>query len=463
MVGKLGKKKGNKQKRFPYIEVEGVENRYLDAALLQTCGEGVLSNSLNDEFKLLKKAGITTQDLKKKKYSHVELVALISPHLLESYDYYNFLANMWEDIQVKTLNHFFAGNNSNFTIEDWDSKIRNLIDEEKMPVYAAVNFFRFYKNGELKELIKSLLREEEYMIQFYRETGIKIKGHDIDCEALDDEKENEDSFDLEEDTEEIVMPRKELLDRAPDDALRLAARIILNVSERMSKLGEAQEYKKKYELEKEKVSTLTAKVDELTQEVKSKESQIQSLSKENRTLNKTIDTLSSKVEHQQKEAGRLGGLLGEVRKGKEELQQANVVLERRIKSLEKEASAITEKVEKELKKEFDNKILKMQIEFDEKTSALEFQLAEFKRLLEEEQSKNETLSSELEEMIKELETTKNDLRFVEKERNELAEQLKNTPANTQEELVYDDDDSLFGFSEQDIEDFVEFDNKPTRN
>jgi myosin heavy subunit len=463
MVGKLRKKNRNKQKRFPYIEVEGIENRYLDAALLQICGEGVLSHSLDDEFKLLKKAGITTQDLKKKKYSHEELVALVSPHLLESYDFYNFLANMWEDIQVKTLNHFFDGNNGNFTVEEWGAKIRNLIDEGEMPLYAAVNFLRLYKNGELKELIKSLLREEEYIIQFYRETGIKIEGYDIDWESLDDKEDIEDLFNLEEDTEEIVMLGKELLDRAPDDALRLAARIILDISERVSELGEVQEYKKKYELEKEKVATLTVKVDELTQEVKSKDSQIQSLSKENRTLAKTIDTLNSKVEQQQKESGRLGGLLGEVRKEKEELEKANAVLERRVNSLEKDTSSIAEKVEKELKKEFDKKILKMQIAFDEKTNELETQFEELKKLLEEEQAKNETLSAELERMSKELETTKNDLRVVEKERNELAEQLKNAPVNIQEELVDDDDDLLFGFSEEDIEDFVEFDNKPTRN
>ena len=71
---------------------------------------------------------------------------------------------------------------------------------------------------------------------------------------------------------------------------------------------------------------------------------------------------------------------------------------------------------------------------------------------------------ELESVKKELDTTKLDLRVVESERNELVEQMKNVTNNTFNAADSENDDEiLFDFNEEDIEDFVEFDNKPTRN
>ncbi|PGY11987.1 hypothetical protein [Bacillus cereus] len=455
MAGKTKRKKGSTQKRFPYIEVEGVESRYLDAALLKVCGDGVLEHSLSDEFKLIKKAGITTQELKRKERSREELIELVSPHLLESYDFYNSLANMWEEILQKTINHYFENDYTSFTIEDWDNQIRNLIDEEAMPIYAAINTLRFYKNGEIKELIKPLLEEEEYVVKFYRETGIKVEGQELDSdwdESIDDE------------LEENSLLEEELFDRSPDEALKMAAKIILNVSERVSDLEESEKYKKLYEFEKEQVVSFKAKVADLTQDLKSRDSQVQTLSKENRTLTKSVDSLNGKFEQQQKESGRLGGALGEIRKEKEDLEKVKANLERRVSTLEKEAGSITEKVQKELKKEFDKKALKKQDDYDEKIFQLEKQIEDLQRLLEEEQAKNSELSDVLEKTSKELSTTKNDLGVVEKERNELIGQVNQASAKEENKEEQDaDDDVMFGFNEEDIEDFVEFDNKPIRN
>lgn len=455
MAGKTRRKKGSTQKRFPYIEVEGVESRYLDAALLKICGDGTLEHSLSDEFKLIKKAGITTQELKRKERSREELIKLVSPHLLESYDFYNSLANTWEEILQKTINHYFENDYTSFTIEDWGNQIRNLIDEEAMPIYAAINTLRFYKNGEIKELIKPLLEEGEYVVKFYRETGIKVAGQELDSdwdESIDDE------------LEENSLLEEELFDRSPDEALKMAAKIILNVSERVSDLEESEKYKKLYEFEKEQVVSFKTKVDDLTQDLKSRDSQVQTLSKENRTLTKSVDSLYGKFEQQQKESGRLGGALGEIRKEKEDLEKVKANLERRVSTLEKEAGSITEKVQKELKKEFDKKALKKQDDYDEKIFQLEKQIEDLQCLLEEEQAKNSELSDVLEKTSKELSTTKNDLGVVEKERNELLGQVNQASAKEENKEEQDaDDDVMFGFNEEDIEDFVEFDNKPIRN
>ncbi|QXW42329.1 hypothetical protein KXJ78_27450 (plasmid) [Klebsiella grimontii] len=244
----------------------------------------------------------------------------------------------------------------------------------------------------------------------------------------------------------------------------MAAKIILNVSERVSDLEESEKYKKLYDFEKEQVVSFKAKVDDLTQDLKSRDSQVQTLSKENRILTKSVDSLNGKFEQQQKESGRLGGALGEIRKEKEDLEKVKANLERRVSTLEKEAGSITEKVQKELKKEFDKKALKKQDDYDEKIFQLEKQIEDLQRLLEVEQAKNSELSDVLDKTSKELSTTKNDLGVVEKERNELLEQVNQAPAKEENKKEQDaDDDVMFGFNEEDIEDFVEFDNKPIRN
>lgn len=465
MAGKTRRKKGNKLKRFPYIEVEGVESRYLDAALLTICGDGTLEHSLSDEFKLIKKAGITTQELKRRELSSKEIIERVSPHLLESYDFYNFIANMWDDILQQTINRYLEDDYANFTIEDWFNSIKDLIAEEGMSVYAAINTLRFYKNGEIKELIKPLLGEKEYVVAFYRESGIKIEqpGLEIDWDKVID-KELEEFFDLEDELEENPLLDDELFNRSPDEALKVAAKIILEVSDRVSDLEDVEKYKKLYESEKEEVTNLKFKVDELTQDLKSKNSQVQTISKENRTLTKSVDSLNGKLEQQQKESGRLGGVLGEIRKEKEDLVKEKARLERRISSLEKEASSITDKVQKELKRDFDKRILTMHDNYDEKTLQVEKQLDDLQRLLEEEQAKNSELSDALEKINKELTTTKNDLEVVENERNELVEKKNQAPAKAEGDYGQDaEDDVMFGFDEEDIEGFVEFDNKPTRN
>lgn len=462
----MRRKKGNKLKRFAYIEVGGVDNRYLDAALMKVLGEHVLEHSLSDELKLIKKAGITTQELKRRELSQEEIIKRVSPHLLESYDFYNLLANMWNDILQQTINRYFEDDYVNFTMEDWFNSIKKMIDEKEMPVYVAINTIRFYKNGEIKELIKILLEDKEYIVAFYRELGMKIEqpGLVIDWDKVVVE-ESEEFFDLEDELEEIQLLEDELFNRSPDEALKVAAKIILEVSDRVSHLEDAEKYKKLYEHEKEHVATLKSKVDELTQGLKSRDSQIQTISKENRTLSKSVDSLNGKLEQQQKESGRLGGVLGEIRKEKEDIEKEKTNLERRVSSLEKEASTISEKVHKEIKSDFDKKALKMLNDYDEKTNLLEKQLLDLQRLFKEEQFKNSELSTALEKFKKELSTVKTDLVVVEKERNELIEQINQTSAKSEDEYVNnaEDDDVMFGFDEKDLEGIVEFDNKPTRN
>ncbi|MEC1526066.1 hypothetical protein P9D43_29165 [Neobacillus niacini] len=459
MVKSTKRKKPSKTKRFPYIEVEGIKNHYLDAALLRTCGPAALEHSLSDELKIIKKAGISVQDLKRNTYSQREIIEKVSQNLLENYDFYNFLANQWDEILHNTLaKHFHDVDYTKFTAAEWDEEIRNLYMDE-MPTYGVINFLRFYKNGEFKDLIKQYFEEEDFVVDFFEDTGVKVEDFDIDWDSI----ENDYPFDpdlVDDLNDDEFTP--DLFDQSPQDALLVAAKLILGVSERIGDVQETEALREMYELEKEKTETLQAKVDNLAQEGKSKDSQVKSLLKENRTHTKTIYTLNDKIENLQKENGRLGGLVGDIRKEKEAFEKANNTLEKRIATLEKKADSVAEKTKKELEKEHDTKVLKMQMHFDETTNELENQIHELKRLLVEEQAKTSTLSSNLEEKEHQLKTVKNDLQVVEKERDVLAEQLKNAPAPN-EVAPENDDDLLFGFDEEDLEEFVEFDNKPTRN
>ncbi|MGG3469000.1 hypothetical protein ABES02_16150 [Neobacillus pocheonensis] len=447
MGKKLVTKKSNKVKRFPYIEVSGIQNQYLDAALLQCIDQESLSFALRDEFKIIKKAGILPAELKQNKFSKEELVEQVSPHLLENYNFYNYLAQKWEGIQTQTLKNHFKEDYSSFTLDQWADEIRTMIQENDMPVFASVNLLRFYNNGQLKVLIHSIL--EDFAVQFYYESGIQMEGYDIDWDEVDEELAAE----FEDESEELDLSELEN-EQKPEERLRLASRLIGLVADQLSELEDSSEYKALYEQELQETVKLHEELVNLNQEMKTKESQHQVVVKENRTLSKNVDSLTTKLEQSKKELGKLGLSLGEIRKEKEDLEKVNGVLERKVNTLEKEQNSIGEKVKQEVKREYDLKILLMKDEYEKKLYQLERELDE----KEKEKEQTDMASSELESIRKELETIKNDLGVVEKERNELAEQI-NALNRTKE----DSEDPLFGFNEDDIEDFVEFDNKPTRN
>jgi DNA repair exonuclease SbcCD ATPase subunit len=445
---KIVSKKSNKVKRFPYIEVAGIQNQYLDAALLQCLDKESLAFALRDEFKILKKAGILPADLKQNKLSKEDLIRLVSPHLLENYNFYNYLAQKWDNIQIKTLNNHIKVDYSSFSLEQWINQIKTLIQENDMPVFAAVNLLRFYNNGELKELIQSIL--DDFAVQFYYESGVQMEGYEIDWDEVDEE-----IVKYEDESEELDLSDEEI-ERKPEETLRLASRLIELVADQLTELEDTEEYKTLYEQEQERNENLTRKLEALNQEVKSKESQHQALLKENRTLSKNVDALTTKLEQTKKELGKLGLSLGEIRKEKEDFEKSNGIFERRVNTLEKEQNSIGEKVKQEVKREYDLKIILMKDEYEKRLDLLKRELDEKEK--EQVQMNNDLASTELERIMKELETVKNDLRVVERERNELAEQI-----NTLNRTEGDSQDHIFGFNEDDIEDFVDFDNKPTRN
>ncbi|ERG68048.1 hypothetical protein [Exiguobacterium chiriqhucha] len=456
----MRRKSGLKERKIRYIEVEGVRNEYLDAALLNTCSEGSLMALLKDEHKLLKKAEITAQDLKQDKFDQNEVIRIICPHLLESYNFYNFLANQGEKYIEPLLTELFEEEYKNFDLKQWDSSIRKALLEERVPFYVTINILRFYKNGEFKELIKPLMEEEAHVLQFYDELGIKVEGFELDWDELLRSK-YEELLGL----EDFGVPEESITSDGVKVAsrLKIALKMLESVADEIDALGEQKELKQQLESEREQVVSLKQINSELVRDMKSKNTQIKSLTKENRILLKQAETATNKAEQQQKEVGRLGQTLGEVRKETEELEKLKGNLERRVNLLETEKKSITAK----LTKEFDKESLKVKVSYDEKLGTLEQQVAELNRLLEEEKKNGRMLAEEAKVAIAELEQANLSLEATEVERNELVEQLKHVSvpaaAMVTAAKAADDDSALFDFDEDELGDFINFDNKPTRN
>lgn len=465
MAAKQKGKSRKKVKRFPYIEVNGIQNQYLDAALLQCFGEETIYNTVNNEFKILKKAGITTQDVMRRKYNHQELTQLLSPHLLENYDYYNFLVNQWDELQEHNLRQLFPEDFSKLSSEKWDQAIRGELDKGELRVYLVINILRFYKNGELKELLLPILQEEKYVIEFFNETGIRmeLEGLEInwrDVTEQEDKQEEEIVHALE--MEDFKMP-KEVLEH-PEEALKYASKIIASVSQQLASREKSEDFKLLFENEVEEKERWKEKAELLQRDLKSKDAQHQDLVKKNKVLTKDHASLTAKLDQAQKDSGRLGQTLGELRKEKEEIEFQKNHFERRIQSLEKERENVARTVEEEVKREFALKNLNMKEEFERQLDLLERQLEEMAEQLKYVQGENEQFTLDKETMVNELDRTKRDLTVVEQERNELFEQLQSSAAIQEVAAdTNDDHDLLFDFNEGELEEYVDFDNKPTRN
>lgn len=460
MVKKITKTKRSRTKQYPYIVVDGVPNKYLDAALVSSLKNDILFHALKDEPKIMKKAQLSFIDLNKQRFSKIELVEKISPYLMESYKFYNTLANLWNENIPQILAEL---ENRGFTLESSLQEWKGAFDEEiksgGLSLYTAINTLRFYKSGEYKELITVIL--EENPEKFYDETGMKLEeGFDlkIDWDTIENQKEDMGMEEL----EEYLSILKEDKEPSAKMSLAVAMKLIKGVSLNVANFDEVEDLKNKYETEISKGEVLTKNVSELTVQLKAKDNQNEKISKELKTLTKNLDKTNTNLEKHKKDHGKIGHQLGEVRKEKEEIEKAYKVLQRKINTFENESKLIRDKIEKELRIQYDSLFVQKSMENEAELKQLQHEIHDLKSILKLEKEKTLNSCTELENIQKILVTTKDDLKIVESERNELVKQMQNQPA-VKSETVIDEDDVLFGFNGEEIEDFVEIDNKPTRN
>lgn len=444
------RKTRKKDKKIRYIVVEDVKNEYLDAALISICSDDTFSNTVSNELKILKKAGITPQEIKADRISRNEIIKKISPFLLESYDFYNLLANKIEKIQDEILNNLFEKRYLNFDTNQWISSVKTTVLDEEISLSMMINILRFYKNGEFKNVIYLLLNEEEFVLKFYEELQIKIEGFDLNWKNIIDIP-----FDNKT-TGELKQSSVSVRGTDSDTSFKLQAAIeMLNdVIAEVDELHKVKELNAQLESKNEVIESLKQELNQMKKDVRPKDSRIKSLEKENRALNKQAEMFGQKNELLQKEVGNLGNSLGELRKTQEFLEKEKKVLERKVAVYEEKEAV----VEKTISKEYKKKEMKLIKELEE----IEELLQTNQLLLNEEKDKNKRLLQEKLEVLAEVEQSNLFVESMEIELENLKDQLKKRKDLGDFESTSTDNE-LFDFDENELISLINFDNKPTRN
>lgn len=446
------KKKTKKLKKNAYIEIDGIENQYLDAALLHSVEEEIIYGIILDELKILKKAGISVAEVKKRAVNEIELKNKISPYVLESYTFYNFLVNHWygSDKQLIDISNFEE------TLEnEWLEIVTDILNGENILLYEVINSLRFYKNGEYKSLIPMLFSEEINVLKFYEETGIQVECGIIDWER---KKLNEVNDDGNEDYSDEIEEDEDLI-FSSTEALNIAANLINDVASKLSKFEEKENFNELYKAEKERNDGLSNENLALNKEVKSINSQIKILEKEKKNSDKSVIKLNQKIDGQQKEIGKMGLQIGEYRIIIDSLENSNKSLKLQVEAFNKDKKKNEEKIAKEIHQENNLRSLKMKVDFEEKAKEYEEQIGTLEKQFKESSENNVTLSSSLESTMKELERIKSNFSELEEENNKIKEKLNSKITVSLEEPI----DEEIDFSEEDLGAFIGFDNKPIRN
>ncbi len=439
-------------KKNAYIEVDGIENKYLDAALLHSVDEEKIYGITLDELKILKKAGVTVAEVKKKTIDEVELKNRISPYILENYNFYNLLVNNWHENgnpQTDVINFEEISESLSPQV------INDILDREDVLVHTVINFLRFYKNGEYKSLISLIFSEESNLLKLYEETGIKVERENINWDKKKltevNDLDNDSNPDKRDKTGDRIFSSKE--------ALTFAAGLITDVAAELSKFEEKDTINELYEVEKETNEKLINENKEISKEVKSKNTQIKSFEKEKQRNEKTIGKLNEKIDIQQKEIGKMGLQIGEYRVTIENTEKNNQSLKSQIETLNKDKKKNEEKIKKDIIQENNLKSLKMQVNFDEKTKGYEQKIYDLEKRIKELEEYNSNLSESLENNIFELNKVKSDFFELEEENMKIKEKLNSKEMSVVEPSV----DEEIDFSEEDLGAFIGFDNKPTQN
>ncbi|EST54570.1 hypothetical protein T458_12800 [Brevibacillus panacihumi W25] len=439
----MSKKSGkSRNKNYPYTVVEGID-KYVDAALLAEMPDLTLYTGLKLETKLLKKVGITTSEITRKSMTRKEIVQRVYPHLFEGYNFYNLCVSFWMDFVASDIIERIEKEQNcaikEIALEDWE-EIMDWAIQEKMKVSSMITLFRFVDSPVLHPLIPALI--EKYPKKYYQETGVKpgeeFQLGELELKTLDETEEA-----LSEGRTEESASDQELL-----SGLDEAVKVMGLLKQRLSSVGE--DYRSKYEAAHEQINNLTNQVTNLSKELKEKEQQNEmlqkhneALQKQNRDAKKNVEGLESQLQTQKKESGRLGTLVGEIRKEKDDLQQENRQLQSKVSTLEQEKSVLTKQIEQQLEGEWSKKMLVLRMEKENEAQQFEREI--------------NSLSRQVEELEAQLQPQRTRILCLEEELQELRQkydQLFQQPVHVPEP-IQDDGEDLEDFS---LDIFI--DNKP---
>jgi len=215
----------------------------------------------------------------------------------------------------------------------------------------------------------------------------------------------------------------------------------------------------------EKNEELTNTLKKAVQESKVFEARTKSLTKENNSLKKSSDNQKLKIEQYQKEAGRLGLTLGEIKQEKEEIEKSNINLNKQISNFERNEKAALKKLERDLKKEHIKELERIKSDFERNRLVYEEQISSLKATIQKEQTRNEELHEEFINVQQHVDQMTTSMQIVINERDTLLKTAEQSSINMNDIEVKEENEDLldFEFNETDLEDFIEFNNKPNKN
>ena len=477
----IGRRASSKVKNLRYIEVKGVPNKYLDAALMCGCSYEFTNELIQTESKLLNKIKITAQDLKQNKYNHKQLIQLVSDHLLDNYKLFNMIGNISNRFAENVIKEEIGSNYKRLSQDQWAIELKKLNLKEEVSLYTIINFLRFYKGGEFKNLILDLLEENEAAAKFYQETNIRIDNFmTSDKVVIDDMDLPWSGVEKTSVTDDIELPwntvdfdsKKQTTFSVENTPQPLIGEKLVAVIETLDELRlEVQSYEDVKSI-KETLTKVEEKNEELTntlkkavQESKVFEARTKSLTKENNSLKKSSDNQKLKIEQYQKEAGRLGLTLGEIKQEKEEIEKSNINLNKQISNFERNEKAALKKLERDLKKEHIKELERIKSDFERNRLVYEEQISSLKATIQKEQTRNEELHEEFINVQQHVDQMTTSMQIVINERDTLLKTAEQSSINMNDIEVKEENEDLldFEFNETDLEDFIEFNNKPNKN
>lgn len=408
-------------KSWKYIEIEGIDNQYLDACLLVNFDVEELCDAVEDEKQLLAKTNLSIFKLKKREVTKQELIREVSPHINSNYSLYNLFANLNYRV-LQLLEEQIADFNS-LSLEEKADYLYKRLQAKEINYSIYINWLRFHENLHHQDLHHRILEVFElYGEEFEKETGMQLPSS-FNVKREKKSEEEEDSL------------HKELTN---------IIHLLTNVRDNVRK----ESFKEQYEEKQKEVEQLRKQLNMVTEQLNSKEKQLAKQMKEVAKLTKRLEEEQQRVIQKQKEAGQLGQEVGKLRGQVEELTKKNQMLQQEVESKSKQINKLTKEIEERSENRWKLEKVKIQKTYEERIVQLEEMIQQLESQLEKSLQEFETKRTNYENEIDVLrrkvdiyEQMMEDRQNVEHQDNDVAELTNYKESDSKSDEWFE---SLFG-------------------
>lgn len=388
-----------REQTYPYISVEGVDNRLLDWILVNSTSEEMHDKAITRD-KMLHRKIRAEEDESKNSKMELYYAEEMSTH----YNFYNALANLaMEDL-----------------LEDFEQEIEKI---EKSPTFEKaiesvmdpfigqmITMLRFYKKGRYAEkYIPAIIAHDEFTRWIDTPTMIVYEqleaGHSFD--AIHRAFEQYDDLVIEED--DVILVDEEIETKTP----AYFKNRIADLLEEFEVVCSEVDITKNLELQEE-IADQQRTIAELEKQSKSKDTQISRLQKGQSKLEKSEQAIQAKFDEAKKQDGLKALQIGELRKELEAAQKAETSLTSQVTRLQNDQDKVVQQLEQTLSNKHRNELAHIQ----DTLSSDVLSLTTVNEQLTSELKKERDLSIELEESTEKLKSFQTEVM----NRNHLLEQ-----------------------------------------